>query len=455
MKKYKNLSMGFGIFLSVISCIFTCQLLLKFADTGMSQLVFVMMGIGIQVVQTLTISISAFMLFQGHVNRAMPAIVIYILLLFLSFAGTIGSLSSENKEINDMAIKDSPEYQTYSSQITDLDVQIQFLRETIADCAKRTLLSKCVIPKTEELTVLMEEKTDLQNKILTINPNYSGDEVFRRIGDFLGISSDQAKSIIYLLYSLALDLGSACLLAYSAGLLAIKERDIWGFAMAETEAEKRKLDAHRKKLLSETTQDNIRQSTQDKTERQDKTRQDSNTERQDKPVLSPYRTDTRQDKIAHKIRQDSPVLAQHKIRQETQETQDSLYGTVQEEPTQDKIRQATQDKTVNTATQQDKIRQATQDKPNIGYLPLKQKIDNRQDKPESDVQRYIELLFKFQKTDGSLTGRRKIGDMAGITQSKCDAIHSKLKRAELITVQDKKTFPADGIDTADEMMRRL
>jgi hypothetical protein len=227
MDKYRKMAVFFGIFLSVISAIFTCQLLLKFADTGLSKLVFVAMGIGIQCVQTLTITMAAWCVFQGKMARAVPAFVIYLLLLLLSFAGTMGSLSSENKEINDQAKINSQEYQIINSQIADIDSQIAFVKQTITDCSARSIISKCVTPKTAELNDLLAEKKSLQASLLNLSVAYAGDELFRRIGEFMGCSADQAKSLIYLLYSFALDLGAACLLAYSAGLLAFKEKDIW------------------------------------------------------------------------------------------------------------------------------------------------------------------------------------------------------------------------------------
>lgn len=408
MEKYRKLAIFFGIFLSVISAVFTCQLLLRFADTGLSKLIFVCMGIAVQCVQTLTITLAAYCVFQGKPARAIPSACIYLLLLILSFAGTIGSLSSENREINDLAKQNSPEYRICQDQLNDLDTQIAYVRKLIDDCSARSIISRCVTPKTAELNDLLAEKKRIQEHMVSMKPQYSGDELFRRIGDFLGIDPDQAKSLIYLLYSFALDLGAACLLAYSAGLLAFRERDIWAAARAESEAEKRRLALEREKLLAGLPSD-----TQHKT-----------AERPDNTHPVPYST----------VRYGTvPVQAG---RTDTgPSVPDGTPGSLPDAPEK-------------TGTQ------AEPDKHRIGYIPDRdtQKTARTDTSSTADkVQRYISALFGSQKPDGSLTGRRKIGDLLGMSQAECDRIHTRLKRAGLIRVEGMKTFPECGMA---EMLQR-
>ena len=83
---------------------------------------------------------------------------------------------------------------------------------------------------------------------------------------------------------------------------------------------------------------------------------------------------------------------------------------------------------------------------------LKQKPVAEESEAVSGIAKYIELLFADQKSDGSLTGRRKIADTMGIRQDEADKIHTKLKRAGVIRVDGTKTFPNL---TKDEMIERM
>lgn len=96
----------------------------------------------------------------------------------------------------------------------------------------------------------------------------------------------------------------------------------------------------------------------------------------------------------------------------------------------------------------------TQDEGHDGKVKpeLKQKPVADESEAVSGIAKYIELLFAEQKSDGSLTGRRKIADTMGIRQDEADKIHTKLKRAGVIKVDGTKTFPNM---TKDEMIERM
>lgn len=83
---------------------------------------------------------------------------------------------------------------------------------------------------------------------------------------------------------------------------------------------------------------------------------------------------------------------------------------------------------------------------------LKQKPVAEESETVSGIAKYIELLFADQKSDGSLTGRRKIADTMGIRQDEADKIHTKLKRAGVIRVDGTKTFPNVEMN---EMIERM
>lgn len=92
----------------------------------------------------------------------------------------------------------------------------------------------------------------------------------------------------------------------------------------------------------------------------------------------------------------------------------------------------------------------TQEEGHDGKLKQKPVVDESE--AVSGIAKYIELLFADQKSDGSLTGRRKIADTMGIRQDEADKIHTKLKRSGVIRVDGTKTFPNL---TKDEMIERM
>ncbi|MEE4359578.1 MAG: hypothetical protein V2I97_24100 [Desulfococcaceae bacterium] len=431
-EKYRKIAISLGIFLSVISCIFTCQLLLKFADTGMSKLIFVAMGIGVQAMQTVVISISAYCLFQGQVGRGLPALAIYFLLLILSFAGTIGSLSSENKEINDLAKIESPEYQTYSGQIADIDVQIEFLRKTIEDCGKRSIISKCVVPKTKELNGLMEEKKDLQSKLLNINSSYSGDELFRRLSEFLGCTADQAKSLIYLLYSFALDLGAACLLAYSAGLLAFQEKDIWERARIQTEYMEKHLEAERRRLLSGVPE------------------RSENTDIPKHPEPSG---------VFRIPKQSEPVRTRPNPSGMPEPAMANLNPSerVREHSTVERFQMGSEPVRIpsehpNLSEPSEGVRNRPEPsetlKKKMGFI-------NEQIQKQAGLVEYLKTAYAGADPRGFLLGRHRIQEKTGLSVNECNAFHRKLKAAGIVDVRGSKTFPVYPEQQALEKLREI
>jgi hypothetical protein len=89
----------------------------------------------------------------------------------------------------------------------------------------------------------------------------------------------------------------------------------------------------------------------------------------------------------------------------------------------------------------------------IGYLKdtgqvTAQVNTGRQTGNPDKVSMYVDALYSGQKPDGSLTGRRKIGDLLGLSQQECDRIHTRLKRAGIVSVKGQKTFAVYSKDDA-------
>jgi hypothetical protein len=72
---------------------------------------------------------------------------------------------------------------------------------------------------------------------------------------------------------------------------------------------------------------------------------------------------------------------------------------------------------------------------------------------DTDTLQYLDVLYSGNKPDGSLVGRRKIGDVTGLKQSDTDKIHTLLKRRGIIEVRGTSTFPLVDLEAAKAKLK--
>lgn len=486
MKKYRSMATILGICLNVLSGIFTVKLMWAFATSGIGKIIFAGFGILMQTSMAVCAVFAVHCIFQKQTARAIPAIVVYFGLLLLSFCGTAGNLSTENANLNNAGVTDSLEFKTISGQIADIDKQAEYLRKEIDECRARNVITRCVKPKSEELSGLMTEKRALQDRLLAVKPEIAEDEIFRRISVFLDQDVDQTKSIVFLLYSLLLDICGACFLIYGSGLLAFKTRDIWNDAEMKTEAEKMIQQQEREKLLSAV-------SARPQTEKriiQDRPEPEDPKPIRQVPGFTPalakkhpvgYLSDV-QNEGSERFRKvqgfvnSEPIARVQKgsepvFRMGSEKVPEGFRtpSTVEPFRTPSTVESFEHSEWVQKGSESvqksdvqkgsEKVQKSEVQKVQNVQIPAVQKVQtpkvqNLSEPSGTDIARYVRSAFSGRDKRGFLLGRNRIGQELGLSVDDCNRIHLMLKKAGLIEVRSQKTYPLKSEEEILSAVRR-
>ncbi len=220
----KRLASLVGLLLSIISAIFTIKLLVTFATNGSEKLLYGGFGACVQTAQTLLYLYGVFCIWRGEPGKAIPGIIMFLFLFFLSLVGTIGFFATTDSGQAGKAKLSDVNYKSMTDRLEQIDSQIQAVRKLLAECPA-THNKHCIQPKFKALDALKAERAELQKSIASFKAVPETDALYRMIAEFFQGPDpayeqvQQVKFLMFVLYSLALDLTSVVLLAYSAGLL--------------------------------------------------------------------------------------------------------------------------------------------------------------------------------------------------------------------------------------------
>jgi hypothetical protein len=218
---YYRKAAGFcGVVLSIVSMIFTIQLLTSFGNNGAERVVYGTFGGAIQFCQSLLAVFIFLCIASGRPGKSLPAFIVWVLLFVLSLGGTIGHFCVSNSTKIQSATAGDANYKLMSDQISQIDKEIESLNAQREDYQRKNWITKGVKPTTEKIDRLMERKAELSKDFMNYESAPPEDSLYHYLAKFFGIADvSQMKLIIFILYSIALDTASVVCLGYSAGFL--------------------------------------------------------------------------------------------------------------------------------------------------------------------------------------------------------------------------------------------
>ncbi len=220
----KRLASIVGLMLSIISAIFTIKLLVTFATNGSEKILYGGFGACVQTAQTLLYLYGVFCIWKGEPGKAIPGIIMFLFLFFLSLVGTIGFFATTNADQGAKSKLSDVNYSSMTGRGEQIDRQRGIEQKHLSECPPKWN-KNCIQPRERAIKNLQSERADLQGNISGFKAVPQNDALYKMIAEFFQGADptyeqvQQVKFLMFILYSLALDLTSVVLLAYSAGLL--------------------------------------------------------------------------------------------------------------------------------------------------------------------------------------------------------------------------------------------
>jgi len=225
LSSYRKIAVLVGVILSLISAIFTIRLLAGFAQGGgFERVLFCAFGASVQITQTLSYTFATVLLFRGQGGKAVPLYGLFMGLFMLSLVGTIGAFAVSNQSKVEDATVNDPAYHAIQERIKQIDAEMVDTRAQIDDFAKRTILTKGVIPARQRLSELMQARTMAENELRSFQRLPTSDIVYSYIGRFFSVDDiNQVKLALYCMYAILLDLSAALLLGYGVSIVDVSD----------------------------------------------------------------------------------------------------------------------------------------------------------------------------------------------------------------------------------------
>ncbi len=441
----------------VISAAFTVMLMFDSAAVPLKQVLSVIMAICLEIAKVYFFRFLGDKVADAESGGNLPGkYALYALTVALFVASMFGSIHYYMKTEAEKSMQDKQHDSSYSAlnkDVASIDAEIEHLQEVAASEFRRNLKSqsKITLGKVDELR---KQKAQSVKDVSGYKPVGTSDSFFGLLGKFFGCEPEAAKGALYLFLSILLEfcgIASAFYGSYNKSklfdmeLAMLPDGDMSDVMRNQSrQSDRREAGFRLAPPMSAPAMARHEEYEPEYDEAPPVQPKKKNIGFvMDKPehVRSQSQHDfpNRDDVLDAMQKQLAELMAREKARTESARPSMPPASSPEEAAADEIIRRVDE---INA--------RLTQDEGHDGKL--KQKPVSEESEAVSGIARYIELLFSDQKSDGSLTGRRKIADTMGIRQDEADKIHTKLKRAGVIKVEGTKTFPEC---TKSEMIERM
>ncbi len=221
MKNAKIWTMVAGGLANVISTILSINLYMKMGSTGADQGLYGGVGMTLQLLQVATFIVCWFSFKQGKKGIAIPAFLIFMVLMGLSITASVGFFSKVSTSAASAEMENDIVYNSYRQRLSQIDTESTATLEDLGEC-KKNWVKNCIEKHRQALTVLKKERADVLDKIsgFRINRIPESDSLFHNTARFFKgdncTAEDvlQVKMFLFLVTAIIFDLAGAFCLGY-------------------------------------------------------------------------------------------------------------------------------------------------------------------------------------------------------------------------------------------------
>lgn len=447
----------------VISAAFTVMLMFDSAAVPLKQVLSVIMAICLEIAKVYFFRFLGDKVADAENGGNLPGkyalIALTVALFIASTFGSIHYYMKTESEKSSVSKQHDASYSSMNKDVESIDTQIaQLLALAKAQQEKRYITaSQQTMAKVNELR---KQKADALKNVSGYKAQDTSDSFYGLLGKFFGCEPEAAKGALYLFLSILLEfcgIASAFYGSYNKSklfdmeLAMLPDGDMSDVMRNQSRQSDRREAGFRMPQIPAPAMARYREPEPEYDEAPVPPKKDKRigfVMEKPEPVRSQSEFPNRDDVLDALQAQLAELMAKEKARTEAARPPVPPAASKEE---------AFADAILNRV---DELNQKlTQDEGHDGKVKpeLKQKSvvsesDDDSSDYVSDVKRYIISLFSGQKEDGSLLGRWKATEKAGLSKDEGEKIHSALKRKGLIKPDDKKTFP---LCSKDEMIERM
>ncbi len=463
---YAKLGVALGIILVIVSMVFSVLLCIEFGSSGLSKAVLAMCGFAVQGTQTVLFIFGVYSWKVGKKGKGVFFIAVWAAFFGLSIVASVSHFSTTNAVKQEQTASHDPAYLRMQERYNQLGKMIEQSGRRIDDFAKRTIMTKGVIPETAKQKELIRERNELADRMDSFQGIPAEDKMFYMLAEFLGCENVRTlKLICFFVLGFLIDLGAVCLL--------FNDLDVSGsfYERFDSDFDPEPNPEFRKPKPRD-RQDNPmynpaynRSGNPETSALQARLNNRPAQYREEGYNPVQYRDGYNPDKPVHKLK-DIPPESRPGFNPDMYAKPDDgnadelrVLAMLRANPgLMDMLNPGS-----NPDRQSDPVQYSTEgynpgsnpDRPvqyKEGYNPVSNP-DRQQDITPDRTADYIDLLYPVpSKHDGSLNGRRSIADRIEISNKHADRIHNYLKKNNYIQVHGTKTFAVYGKEELLDML---
>jgi len=433
-KSLKSFAMLLGIGLALVSTVFTVKLMITFGTSGSDKLLYAAFGFLIQSAQTALYVYAAYALWVlKDTGKSIPGFALFIMLFFLSLAGSIGSFVVSNRAQNFGIEKNEKIKATYDSELASIDKDASSVNKQLEGLKAKGVVTKAkgTEEKSEALAGKRSSLYEGKRNVIASESTEDPDALYKILGEFFGIAPNSAKMLLFTLYAVALELASVILLSYS--MIMFGTESAGGYSVSSVRP-------HGQGFMVEGDFSIPRSAFGSAP---------AFAHREPEPIPEPVKPEKKVGFVPPKASDgiaESLERIKAGLKQKPATGPSTGYSNKAAKPDAIKFSSPVPDPVTRTGTG---TGIPVPDPEPVAGMKLKIKTpvsvpDENEDGDDMDIddltRQYIEASFPV-KSDGSLTGWGKIAKKLGISDDIARMIRSRLKKAGLIRVDGSKTFP--------------
>jgi len=434
-KSLKSFAMLLGIGLALVSTVFTVKLMITFGTSGSDKLLYAAFGFLIQSAQTALYVYAAYALWVlKDTGKSIPGFALFIMLFFLSLAGSIGSFVVSNRAQNVGIEKNEKIKATYDSELASIDKDASSVNKQLEGLKAKGVVTKAkgTEEKSEALAGKRSSLYEGKRNVIASESTEDPDALYKILGEFFGIAPNSAKMLLFTLYAVALELASVILLSYS--MIMFGTESAGGYSVSSVRP-------HGQGFMVEGDFSIPRSAFGSAP---------AFAHREPEPIPEPVKPEKKVGFV--------PPKASDGIAESLERIKAGLKQKPATGPSTGYSNKAAKPDAVMFDIPEPVTSTGTGPVTGTGMkLKTKAPVPVSDDENEDDIDidaltvQYINALFPV-KSDGSLTGRAAVSKKLFISDDVARLIHQRLKKSGLIRVDGSKTFPEK---TQAEMMLML
>jgi hypothetical protein len=389
---------GFALF--IVSCIFSVNLMVQFAVSGLDRIVWSVMAVSYMSAMMISSVLAIRLILHRKHAAAAVFIAFYVALYFVSLFGTLGFESASSHDAAKIAGSSDEKKKLIENTLSNLDKELESCEKQAEAFSAKGYISKGLIPLNQRIERVKAERQAVYQELKDYKPVGNGAAAFwGELAKFTGSDDpDRTRFLCFFTIACLLDLCAA--MCFCVGVKTFQRF-----------------------ITTEPTEQEY-----------------FGTGGNPDPDPEPVKPLTNVERLRNQARNQTPE-PETRFNPEPITAKNSL-----------EIRDSEPVKAFDTYRPDKVVAGFNRSYRTVQYGTSTDTVPDTVPDTLNGIDDYVRTLFSKRGSDGALLGRRSAADRMHISNKQADNFHDILKRKGLIRVEGQKTFPNFE---PDEILRRI